>query len=108
VDHSVTPVANRVGEKVTWLSSQWKLCANPAQFRVEINSYKVGTDNEGLKTASDGSITIAVQNEQPDAASDLNWLPAPKGNFYVILRLYQPNDAILDGSYQLPQMTKTQ
>jgi len=36
----------------------------------------------------------------------VNWLPAPKGDFYVILRLYQPTAAILDGTYQLPQMTR--
>jgi hypothetical protein len=71
-----------------------------------IGRYKVGTDTNGLKKATDGSITIAVQNEQPDPATDVNWLPAPKGDFYVILRLYQPTVAILDGTYQLPQMTR--
>jgi hypothetical protein len=71
-----------------------------------IQRFKVGTDTKGLKKASDGSITIAVQNEQPDEAANVNWLPAPKGAFYVILRMYQPSDAILDGTYQLPQMTR--
>lgn len=70
-----------------------------------IQRYKVGTDTQGLKKGPDGSVTIAVQNERPDAA-DANWLPAPKGDFYVILRLYQPSEAILDGAYQLPQMTR--
>nr|WP_255440766.1 AI-2E family transporter [Paracoccus sp. MC1854] len=32
------PVALRPGGRVTWLKSQWKLCAYPAQFRVEINT----------------------------------------------------------------------
>ena len=36
----------------------------------------------------------------------MNWLPAPTADFYVMLRLYQPNDAILDGSWQLPQVTR--
>jgi hypothetical protein len=71
-----------------------------------IQRYKVGTDTRGLKKGADGSITIAVQNEQPAEAADVNWWPAPKGDFYVILRLYQPSDAILDGTYQLPQMTR--
>jgi hypothetical protein len=71
-----------------------------------IQRYKVGTDTKGLKKGTDGSITIAVQNEQPDVAANVNWLPAPKGDFYVILRMYQPSDAILDGTYQLPQMTR--
>jgi hypothetical protein len=76
------------------------LVENPVQ------RYKVGTDTQDLKQGADGSITIAVQNEQPDQAANVNWLPAPKGEFYVILRLYQPSTAILDGSYPMPQMTR--
>ncbi|GGF82076.1 hypothetical protein GCM10011402_38350 [Paracoccus acridae] len=33
-----TPAAHRFGERFTWLNSQWKLRAYPAQFWVEINS----------------------------------------------------------------------
>ena len=39
MDHSVNPAARRVGERFTWLNSQWKLCAYPAQFWVEINIF---------------------------------------------------------------------
>ncbi|WP_206677653.1 hypothetical protein, partial [Tabrizicola fusiformis] len=42
----VTPAAHRFGERFTWLTSQWKLRADPAQFWVEINSL----------TATSGSI----------------------------------------------------
>jgi hypothetical protein len=76
------------------------LVDNPIQL------YKVGTDTQGLKKGADGSITIAIQNEQPAEAKDVNWLPAPQGDFYVILRVYQPSDAILGGTYQLPQMAR--
>lgn len=76
------------------------LVANPIQ------RYKVGTDTEGLKKRAGGSVTIAIQNEQPAQATDTNWLPAPAGDFYVILRMYQPTDAILDGTWQLPQVTR--
>lgn len=31
------PVAHCAGGRVTWLNSKWKLSANPAHFRVEIN-----------------------------------------------------------------------
>jgi len=73
-----------------------------------IGRFKVGTDTKGLKRASDGSITIPIQADQPQGDDAANWLPAPKGNFYVILRLYQPSEAILSGAYQLPQMRKVQ
>jgi hypothetical protein len=71
-----------------------------------IQRYKVGTDTQGLKKGADGSITIAIQNESPADAEDINWLPSPKGDFYVILRMYQPSDAILDGTYHLPQVMR--
>lgn len=69
-----------------------------------IQRYKVGTDTQGLKKGSEGSVTIAIQNEQPSDDS-VNWLPAPKGDFYMILRMYQPTDAALSGTWQLPQVT---
>ncbi|MBY3328501.1 hypothetical protein HFO02_33925 [Rhizobium laguerreae] len=36
----------------------------------------------------------------------MNWLPAPKGDFYLILRLYQPRDVVLDGTYKMPEVTR--
>ena len=29
-----------------------------------------------------------------------------KGDFYVILRMYQPSDAVLNGTYQMREMTR--
>ena len=69
---------------------------------------KVGTDTKGLKRAADGSITMPIQAEAPQGDAAANWLPAPKGDFYVILRLFQPSDEILNGTYQLPQVRKGQ
>jgi hypothetical protein len=45
-----------------------------------------------------------IQHEQP--ADTSNWLPAPAAPFRPLLRLYQPQDAILDGTYQIPPITK--
>lgn len=73
-----------------------------------IHRYKVGTDTKGLKRAADGSITIPIQADTPQGNDAVNWLPAPKGNFYMLLRLYQPSEAILNGTYQLPQVKKVQ
>jgi hypothetical protein len=33
-----------------------------------------------------------------------NWLPAPDDAFTVIVRAYVPSDALLDGSYALPNI----
>jgi hypothetical protein len=70
-----------------------------------IQRYKVGSDTKGLIRAPDGSITIPIQNDKPTSNAE-NWLPAPKGDFYLLLRLYQPSDEILNGTYQLQQVNR--
>lgn len=71
-----------------------------------IDRYKVGSDTPGLVTGADGSVAIRISHEKPTEA-DVNWLPAPAGPFYLLLRIYQPKPAVFDGSYQLPQVERT-
>lgn len=53
----------------------------------------------------DGSLVVYIQNESPGADKEANWLPAPKGRFNLMLRLYWPEEnapSILDGSWVIP------
>ncbi|MFO1072608.1 MAG: hypothetical protein U1E17_07975 [Geminicoccaceae bacterium] len=34
------------------------------------------------------------------------WLPAPPGPIYVVMRLYWPKEAALDGSWQPPAVRR--
>ena len=43
-----------------------------------------------LKKNPDGSLTIYIQNKSPGKAKESNWLPAPNGPIYMLLRLYWP------------------
>jgi hypothetical protein len=43
-----------------------------------------------MKTNADGSLTIYVQNKSPGADKEANWLPAPDGPIYLVMRLYWP------------------
>ncbi|NCA85772.1 MAG: DUF1254 domain-containing protein [Clostridia bacterium] len=52
----------------------------------------------------DGGITLYIQNESPGKAKEANWLPAPKGPFVTIMRLYWPKEAALDGSWKRPPL----
>ncbi|HEX6224625.1 MAG TPA: DUF1214 domain-containing protein, partial [Chryseolinea sp.] len=54
----------------------------------------------------DGSVTLYVQNESPGKKLEANWLPAPNGPFYCIMRLYGPTDEVLQGSWVSPKMVK--
>jgi hypothetical protein len=44
----------------------------------------------GMKTNADGSLTLYIQNKSPGADKEANWLPAPNGTIYLVMRLYRP------------------
>ena len=67
----------------------------------EINRYSIGDRTPGLVRDADGALTIALQHERPTDA-EVNWLPAPEGPFWLILRAYQPGPGLLDGSWSPP------
>ncbi len=80
---------------------------NSSDFFVEnsLNRNAIGNRTEGLKTAPDGSLTIYVQKEAPEADKMSNWLPAPEGNFRMSMRLYVPKAEILEGRWSPPPVT---
>jgi hypothetical protein len=45
-----------------------------------------------LKKNSDGSLTICIQKDAPAGDKKANWLPAPDGPIYMVMRLYWPKD----------------
>lgn len=54
----------------------------------------------GFGPNPDGSMTIYLQHESPGPEMEANWLPAPDGPFALALRIYWPDQAILDGVWQ--------
>jgi hypothetical protein len=60
-----------------------------------------------LKKNADGSLTIYMQKDSPGTDKESNWLPAPDGPIYVVMRLYWPKDAALDGSWKPPAVQRT-
>ncbi|BDG70449.1 DUF1254 domain-containing protein [Roseomonas fluvialis] len=65
-----------------------------------INRYALGSDNALAKNA-DGSFTLYLQHENPGPDKQANWLPAPAGPFYLILRNYAPVPAVAAGLQNL-------
>ncbi|MFD1314272.1 DUF1254 domain-containing protein [Namhaeicola litoreus] len=55
-----------------------------------------------FKYDKDGGLTFYIQNASPGKDKESNWLPAPKGPFRVVLRLYWPKDAAIDGTWKNP------
>jgi hypothetical protein len=74
------------------------LVANP------INRYLINSPMlPNLKFNDDGSLTIYIQKESPGAEKESNWLPAPDGPFYAVLRIYWPEESVLDHTWKAPQ-----
>ena len=81
----------------------WWFVPNP------LNKFTVSPRNN-LKPNADGSVTLYFQNETPGADKEANWLPAPKGDFIAMLRMYWPKEndpSILNGSWTPPAVAKT-
>jgi len=56
-----------------------------------INRYLINSPMlPGMKTNADGSLTLYIQNKSPGADKESNWLPAPNGEIYLVMRLYWP------------------
>jgi hypothetical protein len=68
-----------------------------------INRYSIGNRTTGLKYEKNGDLKIYIQNTSPGKGEDSNWLPAPAGSFYYLIRIYGPEQAIIDGSWKAPQ-----
>jgi hypothetical protein len=63
------------------------------QFLIEnpINRYLINSPMlPNLKKNPDGSLTLYIQKDSPGKAKEANWLPAPDGPIYLVMRLYSP------------------
>lgn len=76
-----------------------------------INRYLVNSPMlPGMKKNADGSLTLYVQKDSPGADKESNWLPAPDGPIYIVMRLYWPkteSPSVLPvgaGTWQPPAM----
>jgi hypothetical protein len=84
-----------------WSFTMYKL---PQRWLVDnpINRYSIGSPTPGLKKAADGSITLYFSAKSPGKDKESNWLPAPEGPFWLVLRTYGPGKSILDKTYKVP------
>ncbi|ADT99009.1 MULTISPECIES: DUF1254 domain-containing protein [Mycolicibacterium] len=77
------------------------LVANP------MNRYLISsTMLPSLVRDPDGGYTFTVQNASPGIEKESNWLPAPKGPFGLVLRLYWPKPDALNGTWTAPAPEK--
>src|SRR6202045_3295835 len=72
-----------------------------------INRYLINSPMlPDLKKNADGSLTLYVQKDSPGSNKESNWLPAPDGPVYVVMRLYWPKEVALNGSWKPPSVQR--
>ena len=59
-----------------------------------------------LKKGADGSVTLYLRKDSPGKDLESNWLPAPNGPAYVVMRLYWPKEAAFNGSWKPPAVQR--
>ena len=56
-----------------------------------INRYLINSPMlQDMKKNDDGSLTLYIQKDSPGKEKESNWLPAPNGPIYLVMRLYWP------------------
>ena len=87
---------------LTMYNSSYFFVNNP------INRYSISA-RENLKANPDGSTDLYIQKDTPGKDKEANWLPAPDGDFILMMRLYWPSErspSIINGSWKIPPAKK--
>jgi len=61
-----------------------------------------------FKKERDGSLVLHIAKNSPGGELESNWLPAPDGPFYMVLRLHGPKPAALEGKWTPPGLQKVE
>lgn len=73
-----------------------------------LNRYSISA-RQDLQTNPDGSTDLYIQKDSPGKDKESNWLPAPAGDFILMLRMYWPSEtdpSIINGTWAIPPAQK--
>lgn len=93
-------------EKLPAVKEMWSLTLYNDQFEYApnpLNRFTLGSKSP-LKFNEDGSLDLYIQKNSPGTEKQANWLPAPEGRFILSLRLYWPNQAVINGGWNPPPL----
>jgi hypothetical protein len=92
-----------------WSLTMYEIDDQKQKFLTQnpINRYSIGDRTPGIKRNTDGSLDLWISRTDPGGDRTSNWLPAPvTGPYSMTLRAYLPGEALRDGRYRLPAVTK--
>ena len=96
-DKDQFPPVNAFWSLTMYDSKTFTMVENPLN-RYLINSTMI----KDFKRDKNGGVDIYIQKNSPGKNLESNWLPAPDGEFYIILRAYLPKEEILNGKWKQP------
>jgi hypothetical protein len=64
--------------------------------------YEISPKRASVTHNPDGSLDIYVQHDPISGPKESNWLPAPTGHFYLVLRMHSPSDTVIGGGWKPP------
>lgn len=104
-----TYVLHFAKDKTPPVGAFWSIAAYNAQKRnlVEnsLNRYALGSYSGNLTLNLDGSLDIYISANEPTGHTQ-NWLPVPRGNFYVMINMYNPTNDVISGKYTVPSLRR--
>jgi hypothetical protein len=81
----------------------WSVTVYDEQKRLVSNRLnRHNLQNDDLRAGADGSYDVYLGSADPGGERTANWIPAPKGPFIVMLRVYAPKQEVLDGRWAAP------
>ena len=83
----------------------WSITAyNDDDFLIDnpIDRYSV-SNRTPFEKNEDGSVDIYIQRDEPEGHIS-NWLPVSDEGFHLFLRIYRPEDPVLDGTWAAPSI----
>lgn len=87
----------------------WSLTMYDAQTQLMVanplNRYSIGDRTKAMKYNTDSSLTLYFGSKPPKEGTS-NWLPAPEGNFYMLMRIYGPKEEVLKGTWHPEPVVK--
>ena len=91
-----------------WSLSAYEAMPDGRAFFVDnpIDRYAIGDRTQGMVRGTDGSLTIYIQRDRPQGERAANWLPTPPGPMRLVLRAYQPDEALIEGRYRVPAVRR--
>ena len=108
LDGSAANYVLKIGpEELPPVNAFWSITVYDSQSNTlvpnPISRYRISSSMiDSLDRDANGGLTIAIQFQSPEQEQPANWLPAPNGPFYMVMRLYWPKPEAYDGTWTPP------